>query len=145
MDAIYDDMKILRLTAYQPSMSMSCILTSSKEQWKSQVLRKMVLLSKVRIETKGFCIIPLDKKEQTILPQQILNANPDSLKRLSNIIYEWFAPRNNDAIINTINDLLSGNTENVVQGNRDETLEQRTDISKYDLIAWDYISRKENE
>lgn len=85
------------------------------------------------------------KNEPAILPHEIESADPLALIRLAHIIKDWFAPRSNEAVVNSINDLLSGNTENVVQGNRDETLEQRTDISKYDLIAWDYVSRKRNE
>ena len=34
---------------------------------------------------------------------------------------------------------------NTVQGNSDETIEERIDIGKYDLIAWDYISKKVND
>lgn len=90
-------------------------------------------------------LLSLHKKEPLYLPNEILSADPDTLKRLSHVITDWFAPRSQQTTIDSIRDILSGNTENVVRGNRDETLEQRIDISKYDLIAWDYVSRKEND
>lgn len=85
------------------------------------------------------------KKEQTFLPQDILAANPKALKRLARVITGWFAPRDQQTTISAVMDLLNGNPDNVVQGNRDETIEERTDIGKYDLIAWDLVSEMNHE
>lgn len=84
------------------------------------------------------------KKEQTYLPQEILCANPTVLKKLSLVINNWFEPRTKEVVLDTIHNMLDDNDE-VVQGNNDEDIDQTIDISKYDLIAWDYVSSKNNE
>lgn len=85
------------------------------------------------------------KNENTFMPQDILSAKPEALQQLAHTITAWFAPKAEQTLVDNITNLLQGNNNHVVQGNPDETLEQRTDISKYDLIAWDYVSTKENE
>ena len=83
------------------------------------------------------------KNEDTFLPQEIMNADVEALKRLSGTIKNWFKPK--DAVMNTITNLLKGSKDQVVNANPDESIEQRTDIGKYDLIAWDYISKMKHE
>jgi hypothetical protein len=83
------------------------------------------------------------KNEDTFLSQEIMNADVETLKRLSETIKNWFKPK--DAVMNTITSLLKGSTDQVVNANPDESIEQRTDIGKYDLIAWDYISKMKHE
>lgn len=89
-------------------------------------------------------LLSLHKKEQTYLSQTILSADTEVLKNLAHIIMNKFTPDTN-TIADSILDELGGNQNNVVQGNRDEVLEQRIDIRKYDLIAWDFISKKEKD
>ncbi len=83
------------------------------------------------------------KNESTYLPQDILSADPATLQKLAHTINAWFAPKTTQTVVDSISNILQGNTDAVVEGNPDETLEQRTDISKYDLIAWDYVSKNE--
>ena len=90
-------------------------------------------------------ILSLHKKEETYLPQEILNANPDMLKQLSQVITCWFKPRSEDSVYDSIDNITGGMGNNTVHGNSDETIEERIDIGKYDLIAWDYISTKVND
>ena len=72
------------------------------------------------------------------------SADTEMLNNLAHIIMNKFTPDTN-TIADSILDELGGNQNNVVQGNRDEVLEQRIDIRKYDLIAWDFISKKEKD
>ena len=90
-------------------------------------------------------ILSLHKNEDTYLPQEILNANPDMLKQLSQVITCWFLPHSEDSVYDSIDNITGGMGSNTVQGNSDETIEERIDIGKYDLIAWDYISKKVND
>lgn len=85
------------------------------------------------------------KKENTFLPQNILAADVDALKKLAKVITDWFTPQAAQAIVNNISNLLNGNEDAVVKGNPDESIEERIDISKYDLIAWDYVSEMKIE
>jgi hypothetical protein len=78
------------------------------------------------------------------LPQDVLNANPDTLSHLSNVIKDWFAPKCEDDLYGSINNLMGGSTNSAVPGNSNEEIEDRIDIEKYDLIAWDFVSTKEN-
>jgi hypothetical protein len=39
---------------------------------------------------------------------------------------------------------MGGSTNSAVPGNSNEEIEDRIDIEKYDLIAWDFVSTKEN-
>ena len=89
-------------------------------------------------------LLSLHKKEQTYLPQDVLNANPDTLSHLSNVIKDWFAPKCEDDLYGSINNLMGGSTNSAVPGNSNEEIEDRIDIEKYDLIAWDFVSTKEN-
>jgi superfamily II DNA or RNA helicase len=84
------------------------------------------------------------KKEDTYLPQDILAANVDALKKLTKVITDWFVPKKAQTIVNNISNMLKGNDDAVVKGNPDESIEKRIDISKYDLIAWDYVSINAN-
>ena len=90
-------------------------------------------------------LLSLHKKEQTYLPQEILNANPDMLIRLANVINNWFTPKSEDDVYDSIGSLMGGSVDNAVPGNRNEDIEERIDIGKYDLIAWDYVSTKVND
>jgi len=90
-------------------------------------------------------LLSLHKKEQTYLPQDVLNANPDTLSHLSNVIKDWFAPKNEDDLYGSIHNLMGGSLGNSVPGNSDEDIEDRIDIEKYDLIAWDFVSTKAND
>ncbi len=85
------------------------------------------------------------KNENTYLPQDIVNADLAVLQKLAHTITAWFAPKTEQTVIESITNILQGNDNAVVKGNPDETIEQRTDISKYDLIAWDYVSKMNNE
>lgn len=87
-------------------------------------------------------LLSIHKKEQTYLPQDIMCANPDILNHLANIIINWFKPKKGQAVVDAVLDILDGN-DNVIEGNPEERIEDTIDISKYDLIAWDYISKKE--
>lgn len=123
---------LLRHREDSKSFHLLCVPTDSTLQSTIKELDKAEVLN----------VLSLHKKEQTYLPQDILNANSESLSLLANVITNWFAPRNEQAVVDTVLDLLDGN-ENVVKGNPDEKIEQTIDISKYDLIAWDYVSKKE--
>lgn len=123
---------LLRHREDSKSFHLLCIPADSTLQATIKELDKAEVLN----------VLSLHKKEQTYLPQDILNANSESLSLLANVIKNWFAPRNEQAVVDTVLDLLDGN-ENVVKGNPDEKIEQTIDISKYDLIAWDYVSKKE--
>jgi hypothetical protein len=94
-------------------------------------------------KTEVLQLLSEHKNEETYLQQEILKADPDTLKRLSNTIKAWFNPTT--AVMDTITSLLQGNTDNVVNANPEATIEQRTAISNYDLIAWDYVSEMKNE
>lgn len=87
-------------------------------------------------------LLSIHKKEQTYLPQDIMCANPDILNHLANIIINWFKLKKGQAVVDAVLDILDGN-DNVIEGNPEERIEDTIDISKYDLIAWDYISKKE--
>ena len=87
-------------------------------------------------------LLSIHKKEQFYLPQDIVRANPDLLTLLANVIFNWFKPKNEQAVVDAVLDILD-DSDNVVQGNPNETIEQSIDISKYDLIAWDYVSKRE--
>ena len=87
-------------------------------------------------------LLSIHKKEQSYLPQDIMRANPDLLTLLANVIFNWFKPKNEQAVVDAVLDILD-DSDNVVQGNPNETIEQSIDISKYDLIAWDYVSKRE--
>lgn len=89
-------------------------------------------------------LLSLHKKEQTYLPQDLLNANSNTLSHLSNVIKDWFAPKSEDDLYGSIDNLMGGSTDNAVPGNSSEAIEDRIDIEKYDLIAWDFVSTKEN-
>lgn len=89
-------------------------------------------------------LLSLHKKEQTYLPQDLLNANSNTLSHLSNVIKDWFAPKSEDDLYGSIDNLMGGSTDNAVPGNSSEAIEERIDIEKYDLIAWDFVSTKEN-
>ena len=94
-------------------------------------------------KTEVLQLLSEHKNEETYLPQEILKADPATLKRLSNTIKAWFNPTT--AVIDTISNLMQGNTDNVVNANPESTIEQRTDICNYDLIAWDYVSEMKKE
>ena len=51
----------------------------------------------------------------------------------------WFAKDKQSATEDAITDILTGNTESMVTPD-DETIEEHLDVSKYDLIAWDYVT-----
>ncbi len=85
------------------------------------------------------------KNEETYLPQDILRADPETLKRLARVITDRFAPKNSQTVVNATLGLLRGNSSQIVNGKPEETLEERTDIAKYDLIAWDYVSEMYHE
>ena len=87
-------------------------------------------------------LLSIHKKEQTYLPQDIMCANPNILNHLANIIINWFKPKKGQAVVDAVLDILDGN-DNVVEGSPEERIEDTIDISKYDLIAWDYTSKKE--
>lgn len=87
-------------------------------------------------------LLSIHKKEQTYLPQDIMCANPDILNHLANIIINWFKPKKGQAVVDAVLDILDGN-DNVIEGSHEERIEDTIDISKYDLIAWDYTSKKE--
>ena len=89
-------------------------------------------------KTEVLQLLSEHKKESTYLPQEILKADAGTLKRLSDTIKAWFNPQN--AVMDTIANLMQGNTDKVVNANPEATIEQRTDIGNYDLIAWDYVS-----
>ena len=89
-------------------------------------------------KTEVLQLLSEHKKEGTYLPQEILKADAGTLKRLSDTIKAWFNPQN--AVMDTIANLMQGNTDKVVNANPEATIEQRTDIGNYDLIAWDYVS-----
>lgn len=84
------------------------------------------------------------KKEDTYLPQDILVANVDALKKLAKVITDWSTQNSNQSVVNATLGLLGGNNDSVANGNPDESIEERIDISKYDLIAWDYVSTNDN-
>ena len=89
-------------------------------------------------------LLNLHKNEQTCLPQDILNANADTLSHLSSVIKNWFAPKSEDDLYGSIHNLMGSSSGNSVPGSSDEDIEDRIDIEKYDLIAWDFVSTKEN-
>lgn len=84
------------------------------------------------------------KKETTYLPQDILSADVDKLKELAKVITDWSTQNGNQSVVNATLGLLGGNNDSVANGNPDESIEERIDISKYDLIAWDYVSTTDN-
>lgn len=84
------------------------------------------------------------KKEDTYLPQDILAADVDALKKLAKVITDWSTQNSNQSVVNATLGLLGGNNDSVANGNPDESIEERIDISKYDLIAWDYVSTNDN-
>lgn len=84
------------------------------------------------------------KKETTYLPQNILAADVDALKKLAKVIKDWSTQNSNQSVVNATLGLLGGNNDTIANGNPDESIEERIDISKYDLIAWDYVSINDN-
>lgn len=80
------------------------------------------------------------KKEPTYMPQEILAADVNTLKNLAKVIIDWSTCNSSQSVVNTTLGLLGGNGDVVATGNPDESIEERLDISKYDLIAWDYVS-----
>lgn len=124
---------LLRHREDKKSFHLLCLPTGGADNPTFRQLDKAEVLS----------LLSLHKKEPTLLPQDILNANTDTLQRLAHVIKEWFEPRRSKTVEDSILAILSGNTDDVVQSS--ETLEQSTDISKYDLIAWDYVTKRENE
>lgn len=121
-----DDAKSFRLICIPTD---TAIAPSFKELDKAEVLN----------------LLSLHKKEQTYLPQDVINANPATLSHLSSVIKNWFAPKSEDDLYGSINNLMGGSTNSAVPGNSDEDVEDRIDIEKYDLIAWDFVSTKEND
>ena len=77
------------------------------------------------------------KKEETCLPDVILSANVDTLKKLSKVFYDWFKVNQQAQSDDNFDDDLDGNFG---VGNPDEFLDDRFGINNYDLIAWDYVS-----
>lgn len=84
------------------------------------------------------------KKETTYLPQNILSADVDMLKKLAKVIMDWSTQTSSQSVVNATLGLLGGDNDSVANGNPDESMEERIDISKYDLIAWDYVSLTDN-
>ena len=84
------------------------------------------------------------KKETTYLPQDILAADVNALKKLAKVITDWSTQNSNQSVINATLGLLGGNSDSIANGNPEESIEERIDISKYDLIAWDYVSINDN-
>lgn len=123
---------LLRHREDAKSFHLLCIPTDSTLQSTFRELDKAEVLN----------LLSLHKKEQTCLPQDILSAKPEMLSLLANVINNWFAPKNEEAVVNTVLNILDDN-DDVVQGNPDEKIEQSIDVSKYDLIAWNYISKKQ--
>lgn len=89
-------------------------------------------------------LLNMHKKEPTCLPQGILNADPVILSHLADVIRNWFAPKTEDDVYGSIDNLMGGFADSAVPGNSNEAIEDRIDIGKYDLIAWDFVSTKEN-
>ena len=81
------------------------------------------------------------KKEDLLLPQEILSADVEMLKKLAKVITDWFDASKTQNVVSNIKSMLAGTDNNVVKGNSDESIEQRTDSSKYVLVAWDYVSK----
>ena len=90
-------------------------------------------------------LLSLHKKEQTYLPQEVINADPDTLSHLSCVIKNWFAPKSEADLYDSMDNIMGGSTNSAVPGNSNEDIEDRIDIEKYDLIAWDFVSTKENK
>ena len=84
------------------------------------------------------------KKETTYLPQDILAADVNALKKLAKVITDWSTQNSNQSVINATLGLLGGNSDSIANGNPEESIEERINISKYDLIAWDYVSINDN-
>ena len=119
---------LLRHREDAKSFHLLCLPMNSSEPPKFENLDKTEVLQ----------LLSEHKKEGTYLPQEILKADAGTLKRLSDTIKAWFNPQN--AVMDTIANLMQGNTDKVVNANPEATIEQRTDIGNYDLIAWDYVS-----
>ncbi len=81
------------------------------------------------------------KNEPTDLPQDILSADVDTLKKLAKVFTNWFEENRTQNVVSNVKNMLAGTDDNVVKGNSDESIEQRTDSSKYVLVAWDYVSK----
>ena len=119
---------LLRHREDAKSFHLLCLPMNSSEPPKFENLDKTEVLQ----------LLSEHKKENTYLPQEILKADASTLKSLSDTIKAWFNPQN--TVMDTIANLMQGNTDKVVNANPEATIEQRTDIGNYDLIAWDYVS-----
>lgn len=81
------------------------------------------------------------KKETTYLPQDILSANVDTLKKLAKVITDWFEDNRLSQDDDNMDDDLDGNFSG---GNPNEFIDERFGVKNYDLIAWDYVSTMNN-
>ena len=86
-------------------------------------------------------LLSLHKKEEPFLPEEILSANADTLKKLSKVFFDWFVVNQQVQEDNDIDRELEGNFG---EGNPEEFLDERYGIKNYDLIAWDYVSTSIN-
>ena len=125
---------LLRHREDAKNFHLLCLPIDSSQQPQFKEFDKAVVLK----------LLSEHKKEDTYLPQDILAADVNALKKLAKVIMDWFVPKKAQTIVNSISNMLKGNDAAVVKGNPDESIEKRIDISKYDLIAWDYVSINAN-
>lgn len=126
---------LLRHREDTKNFHLLCLPIDSSQQPQFKEFDKAIVLK----------LLSKHKKEDTFLPQNILAADVDALKKLAKVITDWFVPKKAQSIVNNISNMLKGNDDAVVKGNPDESIEERIDISKYDLIAWNYVSEMKIE
>lgn len=78
------------------------------------------------------------RKKDTYLPDWIMKADNEKILGLSNLLKEWLKSEAPKQTKNNIMAILKGGK---ISAKKNKTMEEEFDISKYDLLAWEYITR----
>lgn len=122
---------LLRHREDTKNFHLLCLPIDSSQQPQFKEFDKAVVLK----------LLSEHKKETTYLPQDILVADVDALKKLAKMIKDWFEENKQSQDDDNMDDDLDGNFSG---GNPNEFIDERFDIKNYDLIAWDYVSTMNN-
>ena len=122
---------LLRHREDAKNFHLLCLPIDSSQQPQFKEFDKAVVLK----------LLSEHKKETTYLPQDILVADVDALKKLAKMIKDWFEENKQSQDDDNMDDDLDGNFSG---GNPNEFIDERFDIKNYDLIAWDYVSTMNN-
>ncbi|MCR4799350.1 MAG: DEAD/DEAH box helicase family protein [Bacteroidales bacterium] len=122
---------LLRHREDEKNFHLLCLPIDSSQQPQFKEFDKTVVLK----------LLSEHKKESTYLPQEILSADVDTLKKLAKVITDWFDANKQSQDDDNMDDDLDGNFSG---GNPDEFIDERFGVKNYDLIAWDYVSTMNN-